>query len=55
LTHQIKILGIKTPNQEVSAVTLLCRLVALGQIRLNKIDGHREFKALVATMSVQAR
>ena len=41
-------------SQEASAVTLLCRLVALGQVRMHKIDGHREFKALVAKMSVQA-
>jgi transposase-like protein len=41
-------------GQEASAVTLLYGLVAFGQIRMHKIDGHRELKALVAKMNVQA-
>ena len=41
-------------SQETSAVTLLYGLVAFGQIRMHKIDGHRELKALVAKMNVQA-
>jgi transposase-like protein len=41
-------------GQEASAVTLLYGLVAFGQIRMHKIDGHRELKALVAKMNAQA-
>jgi transposase-like protein len=41
-------------GREDAAVTLLYGLVALGQIRMHKIDGHRELKALVAKMNVQA-
>lgn len=41
-------------GQEGAAVSLLYGLVAFGQIRLNKIDGHRELKALVAKMDAQA-
>ena len=41
-------------GQETAAVTLLYGLVAFGQIRMRKINGHRELKALVATMKAQA-
>jgi putative transposase len=41
-------------GREDAAVTLLYGLVAFGQIRMHKIDGHRELKALVAKMKVQA-
>jgi len=41
-------------GREDAAVTLLYGLVAFGQIRMHKIDGHRELKALVAKMNVQA-
>jgi putative transposase len=41
-------------GREDAAVTLLYGLVALGQIRMHKIDGHRELKAMVAKMNVQA-
>lgn len=41
-------------SQEASAVTLLYGLVAFGQISMHKINGHRELKALVAKMNVQA-
>jgi putative transposase len=39
---------------EAAAVTLLYGLVAFGQIRMHKIDGHREIGALVAKMNAQA-
>lgn len=41
-------------GREDAAVSLLYGLVAFGQIRLNRIDGHREIKALVAKMDAQA-
>lgn len=41
-------------SQEAAAVTLLYGLVAFGQIRMHKIDGHRELKALIAKMDAQA-
>ena len=41
-------------SREDAAVTLLYGLVAFGQIRMHKIDGHRKLKALVATMNAQA-
>jgi putative transposase len=41
-------------GREDAAVTLLYALVAFGQIRMHKIDGHRELKALVAKRNVQA-
>lgn len=41
-------------GREDAAVTLLYGLVAFGQIRMHKIDGHRELKALVEKMNVQA-
>jgi putative transposase len=41
-------------GQEAAAITLLYGLVAFGQIRMHKIDGHRELKALVAKMKAQA-
>ena len=39
---------------EASALTLLYGLVAFGQIRMHKIDGHREIAALAAKMNAQA-
>lgn len=39
---------------EAAALTLLYGLVAFGQIRMHKIDGHRELEALVAKRNVQA-
>lgn len=41
-------------GREEAAVTLLYGLVAFGQIRMHKIDGHRELKALVSKRNVQA-
>lgn len=41
-------------SQEAAAVTLLYGLVAFGQIRMNRIDGHRHVKALVAQTNAQA-
>ena len=41
-------------GREDAAVTLLFALVAFGQIRMHKIDGHRDLKALVAKRNVQA-
>jgi putative transposase len=41
-------------SREEAALTLLYGLVAFGQIRMHKIDGHRELGALVAKMNVQA-
>ena len=41
-------------GQEASALTLLYGLIAFGQIRMHKIGGHRELKALTANMNVQA-
>lgn len=39
---------------EAAAVTLLYGLVAFGQIRMHKIDGHRELRKLVEITSAQA-
>ncbi len=39
---------------EAAAITLLYGLVAFGQIRMQKIDGHGALKALVAKMNAQA-
>lgn len=39
---------------EASALTLLYGLVGFGQIRMHKIDGHREIAPLVAKMNAQA-
>jgi transposase-like protein len=41
-------------SQEAAAVTLLYGLVAFGQIRMHKIDGHRELKAWVRKLNVHA-
>lgn len=41
-------------GQEASALTLLYGLIAFGQIRMHKIGGHRELKALTANSNVQA-
>ena len=41
-------------GKEDAAVTLLYGLVAFGQIRMHKIDGHRELKALAAKIDAQA-
>lgn len=41
-------------SQEAAALTLLYGLVAFGQIRMNRIDGHRDVRALVAQMNAQA-
>jgi len=41
-------------GNESAAVTLLYGLVAFGQIRMNKIDGHRELRELVAKAWSQA-
>jgi putative transposase len=41
-------------GQEAAAVTLLYGLVAFGQIRMHKIDGHRELAALVGKIQTQA-
>lgn len=41
-------------SNEGAAVTLLYGLVAFGQIRMHKIDGHRELRALVAKAWSQA-
>ena len=39
---------------EGAALTLLHGLVAFGQIRMHKIDGHREVKTLIAQTKTQA-
>ena len=41
-------------SNENAAVTLLYGLVAFGQIRMNKINGHRELRELVAKVWSQA-
>ena len=41
-------------STEDAAITLLYGLVAFGQIRMHKIDGHREVKALIAPTKTQA-
>lgn len=41
-------------GREEAAVTLLYGLVAFGQIRMHKIDGHRELAALTAKMNTRA-
>ncbi len=41
-------------STEDAAITLLYGLVAFGQIRMHKIDGHREVKALIAQTKTQA-
>ncbi len=41
-------------STEGAAITLLYGLVAFGQIRMHKIDGHREVKALIAQMKTEA-
>ena len=40
--------------EEAAALTLLNGLVAFGQIRMHKIDGHRELRALTAKMNAHA-
>jgi len=39
---------------EEAAITLLYGLLALGQIELRKIDGHRHVKALMSRSAAQA-
>ena len=41
-------------STEHAAITLLYGLVAFGQIRMRKIDGHREVKALIPQTKTQA-
>ena len=41
-------------STENAALTLLYGLVAFGQIRMHKIDGHREVKTLIAQTKTQA-
>ncbi len=41
-------------STENAAITLLYGLVAFGQIRMHKIDGHREVKGLIAQMKTEA-
>ena len=41
-------------STEDAAITLLYGLVAFGQIRMHKIGGHREVKALIAQTKTQA-
>lgn len=41
-------------GSEDAALTLLCGLVASGEIQLREIDGHRELPSLLKTFQVHA-